>query len=392
MPSKRVPVLRIVHYSDMHIAGVGYASQYARMMAMSRRLPHYLRQKARQGFGIADTSALLEFIDFLADIAADADWQGLPLWLVDTGDGTAFGDTSSLDDWKNNWSVQFRNAAGPNARQCVLYGNHDAWPGVYPLLSPHRMQAQRNQLRGAPWFTETWPTSPLVASVNGQSEIQLYALNSVDHRLMAGIKATGKVLPDRFWESPAPPVGPTACGGLRRAIAQAAPAVFAPHFRILAMHYPVCDAATGKGPYELLVNRRSFSDETKPLPGHTEPAIHLLLAGHTHSGYPALGLLPAGANSVAHAPLELGQVQLVTPSLSQVNTLPAPPVGTAHAEQTLHDFPHQCTLLQFYASLGAPLEITIERLVAGRAVGGAFGYLPLVPGSQRITEEMSFVL
>ena len=392
MTATLLPVLRIVHYSDLHIASPKFAQQHAQMKSLMKKLPHW----ANQGLECADTSALREFVDFLADLAADQAWKGLPLWLVDTGDGTTFGDADSLDDWRNDWSNQFLQAAGSDASQLLLYGNHDAWPQTYPLLAPANMDLQRKQLRAAPWFSDTFPAAPLTAVISGPSQIQLYALNSVDHRLLASVKAAGRVDEDRFWEKPAArPTAPAvaAAQDLKARIAAAAngaPGV--PHFRILAMHYPVCDKAIPKRLTEVLANRRHFADEIKPPAGQPDPVIHLLLAGHTHTGYPVIGAMPSGATALAQPPLELGQLQLVTPSLSQVNSLPPPPASASHAEQTLYDFPHQCTVLQVHASVADPLEIILERRIAGRDVGGVFGYLPLVAGSQRNHETISFVI
>lgn len=388
MARLKVPVLQIIHYSDIHIVGKNYWQQHAATQWFMKRLPTTLRQ----GVVGADTSALHAFVDYLRDdIALDPVWKDLPTWLIDTGDGTTFGDDESLDAWLNVWSPRFLSAAGPNARQQILYGNHDAWPGTFPLQAPTHMQAQRDSLRKTR-FKDTWPVAPLRARLHAAAEIQLYLLNSVDHELWANTRAQGQVLPDRHWEHPAPPLGPTAASGLRRTIAAHRQPAPAKDLRILAMHYPVCDAATtGKRWTELLLNRTPFAADIAPPPGESEPMVHLVMSGHTHDGFPSLGLLPNGAGSTQHAPLETPQMQLVTPSLSQFNTLPAPTSNSYHAD-CLFDFPYQFSLLRIYAYPATPEEVSVERSIVGSAVGGAFGFLPITPGSLRTHEELTLTV
>lgn len=388
MARVKVPVLQIIHYSDVHIVGKDYWKKHVATQQFIARLPATLRQ----GIVGADTAALRAFVDFLRDeIAVDPVWKNLPTWLIDTGDGTTFGDEESLESWLNVWSPRFLGAAGPNARQQILYGNHDAWPGTFPLQAPRSMDAKRDSLRQK-WFADTWPAAPLKTQLFDKAEIQLYVLNSVDHTLWANAKALGQVLPDRFWEALPPQLGPTAASGLARCISSHRRPAPARDLRILAMHYPVCDAATpSKRLTELLTNRAPFAADIAPPAGASEPLVHLVMSGHTHDGYPQLGLLPNGAGSTQHLPLDTPQVQLVTPSLSQFNKLP-PPTGKSHHADCLYDFPYQFSLLRFYAYPATPEEVSIERSVIGCAVGGAFGFLPISPGSQRTEEELTVVV
>src|SRR5438105_95468 len=205
------PVIQIVHYSDLHIVGPDYLTQRLCFDALLKRLPTTLKQ----GVAGASMAALQAFEDFLREIASDAAWRDKPTWLVDTGDGTTFGDDASLDAWLNKWSPAFLAAAGANAKQMVLYGNHDAWPGTFPLLAPRSMDNHRNTLRSAR-FPQTWPAQPLTTPLQspGGPEVQLYTLNSVDHTLLANTKALGKVLPDRHWQPIGGMPGPRASDDL----------------------------------------------------------------------------------------------------------------------------------------------------------------------------------
>jgi hypothetical protein len=387
-------VVQIVHYSDLHIVGPDYLSQRRRFDSLLQRLPGVMKQ----GVAGASLAALKAFEAFLSDIASEPSWRDRPIWLVDTGDGTTFGDDHSLDAWLNDWSPRFQAAAGPNASQVVLYGNHDAWPGTFPLLAPRSMDSHRNSLR-ATRFRQTWPAQPLrlpLLGGNGGPEVQLFALNSVDHDLLANIKALGKVLPDRFWQSMGGMTGPTASSDLDR-LAYASAGGLA-HLRILAMHYPVAAEATkGKRLLEILANRDDFARDLRN-PRHMsakEPLVHIHLAGHTHTAYPPLGLLPNGLGSAQHPPLAAATAQLVTPSLSQTPVVAfSGATPDYYPDACAQSFPYQCTLLRILAEQvpGGGVDVTVQRYLVGRPVGGAFGYLPVAEGTSRHHEELRLML
>jgi len=385
------PIVQIVHYSDLHIVGPDYLQQRTFLDRISRRLPTL----HRQGLSKASLAALQAFEAFLRDdIAGDDLWQGRPVWLIDTGDGTTFGDAPSLEQWIDVWSPRFLKAAGHHARQLTLYGNHDAWPGTFPLLAPRGMAPQRDALR-ATRFADAWPAAPLTAPIPSSrgSQIQLYALNSVDHELFANTKALGKVLPDRFWESPPPMTGPTALDDLRRCIAAHSGAAGGRHLRILAMHYPVCaDTHAGARITEILANRDDVARELAAAPAGS-PLAHLLLAGHTHVGYPSIGLLPNALGSVRHAPLPDRHCQSVAASLSQIVLGSNGAAALAHyPDQCAQDCPYQCTVLRIYAANAQGDELVVERITAGRPPGGSFAFLPLDVGSSRCGEQLTVTL
>lgn len=387
------PVVQIVHYSDLHIVGPDYMAQRRSFEALLKRLPGMLKQ----GVAGASLAALSAFEDFVRDIASDATWRDKPIWLVDTGDGTTFGDDRSLDAWLNDWSPKFLAAAGANGKQLVLYGNHDAWPGTFPLLAPRSMEAHRDKLRSAR-FPQTWPTQPLTTLLAGSAgpEVQLYALNSVDHTLWANTMARGAVLPDRHWQKQGTMPGPRASDDLDLTASASAGTSATSHFRILAMHYPVAAACNaGQKHLEILANRDPFAKDIDGPRHASKPLVHVLMAGHTHSAFPPLGLLPNGLGSARHPPLGGALVQMVTPSLSQT---PVSAFSSAtpsyYPDACAQSFPYQCTLLRVFATpiSGGGVEVTVQRFSVGRPSGGAFGYLPVAEGSSRHHEELQLVL
>ena len=386
----KTPVVQIVHYSDLHIVGPDYLKQRRAFSAIAKRL---LPASLQQGITGASIGALGAFVDFLRDVGSDSAWHGKPVWLVDTGDGTTFGDKASLKSWLQDWSPRFLAAAGSHTKQLILYGNHDAWPETFPLLAPRQMGHQRNRLRNV-WFQDSWPTKPLTAPLmrGSASEVQLYALNSIDHDLIANTKACGRVLPDRAGLANAK-TGPTAADDLNRE-ATAAGAASQQHLRILAMHYPVAAAAqAGNRVLEILANRDTFAKELVTPSHAAKPLVHLLLAGHTHEAYPSIGLMPNGLSSVQQPPLTHGFAQSVTPSLSQLLVGSVNGQSNYYPDECARCFPYQCTLLRVFAQPGPTgIEVTVERTMVGRPSGGVFGYLPINEGSMRVHEDMVLTL
>lgn len=200
-------------------------------------------------------------------------------------------------------------------------------------------------------------------------------------------------MPDRHWESPRPTIGPTAGADLKRIVDGHAGPANVPHLRILALHYPVSDAASQGAPYQkVLANGHILANELKAPTSPNSPLAHLLIAGHTHVGFPVAGLLPNSAHSATHTPLGPGQCQLVVGTLSQARKNPPKINAGYYPDKCLIDFPYQCQVLRFFNSPTKPRDITVERLIAGCQPGGDFGFLPIAENSDRITEDITLVI
>ena len=187
------PLLQILHYSDIHLAVQG--SMYKRWQA-SGMPPAF-----RQGLAGARRALLHEFIHLIQDLTSgDKDWENRPIWLVDTGDGTTFGESAALQEW-DEWTRKFEQAS-PGAQLLRVYGNHDAWPQGHPLRAVHapwKMDTQRDLLRSQ-HFPQTWPTPPLQIPIpNTSCQIELCLANTVDHRLWPNVFALGVAARDRYW-------------------------------------------------------------------------------------------------------------------------------------------------------------------------------------------------
>lgn len=395
-----LPLLQIIHYSDMHLAVDGYVEM---RWALNRAYPA-LSHAHRQGWAGPRRAVLSEFVHLIRELSVDdPQWCDRPLWLVDTGDGTTFGDAASLEEWRE-WSERFEQAVQPLGRLMQVYGNHDSWPGVFPLLSPGlqwAMDGQRDALRDG-YFRATWPEPPWTVDVPGTPlapgqppcRIELCAVNTVDHTLLENALALGVAARDRYWTRfQTLPLDTPADDMARQSLAL--PGGAARSLRIAAMHYPVAHAATPDNPRlsKTLFNRKRFARDLQRH-GQLRPRVaDLLLAGHTHLPFPGVGLLPRSAGAARHAPLAAGQCQLVCGSLSQAVLPDGPPlIGAAWAERCAHDNPYQCSVLRFYHQPDHPGDIVMERAIVGADDSGLFDFLPVAPGSQQAVERMTFHL
>ena len=386
------PIVQIVHYSDMHVRK---PPRVDLLLLRLQRISSKLARLWQQGLAGADPFALEAFEEFLAtSVRKDSSWSSVPLWLIDTGDATTFGDDASLTEWLD-WSQRFAKAAattGGAVQRLSIYGNHDAWPNDYPGSNPWGMEAQRDDLRMR-WFTETYPDDPLRAQIPhvAGSEIQLYRANSVDHELWPSLLATGWAAPDRWWEPMPPMKGPSAADDVARNAEGRVPLNGHRHFRILAMHYPVAEAAQGtRVPLsKVLGNRGQFARDLQSPRLLPPPIAHLLLAGHTHEPFPKLGDVAGdGWGGPSHAPLSGQQKQWVAGSLSQVVLPGSTPKSGHYSDMMLFNFPHQASVMRLSLDTSQPHSIVVERAIAARDGGLPFDYLEISPGSGQHWETL----
>jgi hypothetical protein len=385
----REPIVQIVHYSDMHLASGDYTTRRQLLKRFERLLP----ANWKQGIAGADTAALRAFARYLReDLSVDPVWKQRPTWLVDTGDGTTFGDPASLAEWLKVWSARFLQAMAPNAQQVVLYGNHDAWPGTFPLLAPFKMATQRDDLRRTR-FKGSWPLPPLTADIPGSNglRVELYVANTVDHRALQNAAALGVAAPDRWWEDEPPMAGPTPADDIRRLVLDAPDQGHGSRFRILATHYPVRDPESARQFFEVLSNRAEFGRGLAGRPGGHQPLVHVLLSGHRHQVFPASGALPADLADADHSPLPRGVCQMQSASLSQLqanDTLPASESAQPSLLSGASIYPFQCTLLRLYKIADAPLKLLVERRLVVRDFAGDFFVLRSADDNQDWVEQM----
>jgi hypothetical protein len=389
MPHSKEPLLQIIHYSDIHMAGDGWLQK--RWLA-SRHIP----LEHRQGLAGARLAILDAFEDVIGGLTVrDPTWKSKPTWLVDTGDGTTFGERKALIAWDQR-STRFAQAAGKHATPLRVYGNHDAWPQVHPLgvlHAPWKMDTHRDMLRSQ-HFKETWPEAALAVTIPGTgSQIEMFAVNSVDHDLIVNVLALGTAARDRDWTHFQQIPRPTPAADLAsRAVQHSG---YRNNFRIAAMHFPVADAATSGNPslQKVLIGRERFAAELQTDATVKPFVTHLLLAGHTHEPFPRVGSLPNHLKSAGHPPLTAGQCQIVTGSLSQ-EALTRPPgaTGATWLKSLMFNNPYQCTVLRFYHFPQEPGKLVMERATLAADDSSQFSYLPIARNSAAWVESMDIAL
>lgn len=377
-------MVQIVHYSDIHLRGRAHAEQLLAVERVRGRLP----EAWCQGLATADRSALRAFEVFIREVVAgDPAWRGQPTWLVDTGDGTTFGDDESLSEWLLKWSPRFKAAAGRYAQQLMLFGNHDSWPGTFPMCAPHALETQRARLRNK-WFRRELPGTPLhlpIPRTNG-SRLELYLANTVDHRVWPAIFSWGWAALDQEWETGYLGAAGTVADALQHWSSTFPDSGHGSHFRILATHFPVCDAVQPGRYTELLRNRAVLANGLARNPSAQAPLVNLLLAGHTHVAHPAQGRWPQALHQADDPPLAGNMCQVVSASLSQ---MVVPAAGQKQPRNPPPLYPHQCTLLRIYRHPSEVPQLVIERIVVGRAASGPFAFLPISEADpQAYAEQM----
>jgi len=371
------PFLQIIHVTDMHFVDPRHTEVVGDYRLLKRLAPEAATDWADEGTAPHDILAPAAFTKFLRELTkTDTVWSGLPTWLIDTGDASGYGDDASLETAHERLQL-FAEAAG-NAKLKFIYGNHDAWPAKFPALAGFgEIEAHRKHLRSK-WYPATEPDVPLRVTIPGTvSEVQLWCLNSVVHERVKSVLALGEIQRDRYWEGDAS--GSRAAGNAVQDLADRITAEpGARHFRILAIHHPLHYPQPAPRLQMVMVNSGAVADDLERLgaPDHV-PLAHLILSGHTHQLFPALGALPQQPADCRHEPLKHSQCQLIGASLSQRG-----PDGDP--------WPQQAQILRFYHSRDEPRLVLVERLVAARANGvGPFGFVAESDGSPP-GEEMFF--
>jgi hypothetical protein len=264
------------------------------------------------------------FTQFLEETRkSDPDWfpkedgTGTPTWLVDTGDRTTFGDDASLRT-AAKYLEQWRRAARATASR-ELVGNHDAWSSCGPGMNvgtykSDMVQSKDRLKRLATLDEKLWIDEPLRAPIPAtNSEIQLYALDSIHWHGFGNVAARGYINPksverlcsrvtERFKVNP------------RR------------QFRILALHHPIVfpydKSERRKGMFSVMALRSSnaITSLLNARDGNKVPMVNLFLSGHTHCRYPGQLLETVAVTQFEQHPLAPEQLQLVAGPL-MYNTL-----------------------------------------------------------------------
>jgi hypothetical protein len=299
------------------------------------------------------------FARFLRGWRADhPEWHDVPVWLIDTGDRTAFGDRPSIEAGARYLSMW--SAALGDCPVRTLYGNHDMWPQTLPAFNRTEVRVQRGRVRATQgWAVDDWIRKPLSAPIPGtDSWIDLYAIDTIAWGALWGVVRNTR-----------------AVGQLRGAEVlhlqgrlQGAARRGRTGLRILAMHHPLSfpwsKSEVGSGfasTMKLLKDERwaAIFRNDQDVPPGIGPWAHLILSGHTHLAHPAFGV-SRDVTSISQGPLGPYQLQLVggalmlnRSSMSRQQDAPAAPETRDVAgfePATVGPHPSQAQILSFYVS------------------------------------------
>lgn len=369
MQEEYSPVLQIVHVSDLHVktmtATVNHSLSSIARAALRRIRKHNLygwKEGTQGNFPLAPAA----FERFLRTMKArDTEWSDIPTWLIDTGDRSTFGDHDSLAAGEK-YLMDWADALG-GCDYRSLYGNHDAWPGILPILAPGGINSQRRhvqQQRG--WNPPNWIDQPLSIDIlDGSAAIELFAADTVCWNVRHNTCAVGKLEEESI-------------NSIHAKLKNRGPKK---SLRILATHHPIAfpwrpgeTSANGFETMRLLnedICTRWFSNED-PFVDGLGPWFHLFLSGHTHRAHPGHGL-SSDVVAIRQASLGDHQLQLVAGPL-MLNQQTTDSVTHAAVKNfspaTVDVAPCQAQILRFYASHTQP-AIKILRLGIYSHDGGA---------------------
>jgi 3',5'-cyclic AMP phosphodiesterase CpdA len=367
--------LQIVHISDLHVIDPKspHAVALRSRIRTWRRLSSALVARLADGMAPHDELAASLFTDFLSEITAqDAVWSSCKTWLVDTGDLTSLGDSASLDLGGRHLKA-FAKVCPDVAS---TYGNHDAWPGRFPLFAADAAISAQTTALTARKYVVAAPTGSLSNPIpHGAGHVHLYFVDSIIHERKRNTLALGEVPASQL-------------DALKNIVDQTSSAQ-SHDFRILAVHHPVHYPPPRPRTQMVMRNDSAVAVELDtPTPGGIHPVAHLIMSGHTHRLFPAHGTLPSQTALCNHHDLGDEQCQLVVGSLMQLDKL----------NQRL-GWPHQCQVLRLYYSRSHPSVIYVERLLAARQSGqqyrgagiGPYKFVPVGPQTG-VAEGITFAL
>jgi len=312
-------IARIVHVTDMHLhvdqngnaRGAGTRSGIVKAALGVARLKGGKGSVAKIAAGLQPhaVAALEALITTLQDIAGQAPPD---LLVLQTGDVEAYGGTPSggpapytfpaFDYWNHECS----QLAG--AHVFNLFGNHDAWPGTFPLVAPLAGKAVIGSLSKHP--STTYSASDVaVVTLQSGFRVEIYRVNTVDPGIWASAVSKGRICDPIGSQDPFKKI-------LADAGAQLTAHGKGPVIRILMMHHPPHFFAATGTVWDLIEGRLTNGDDLKPVcQAHR---FHLVVAGHRHKDDPSVGMTIRPVTGASpQTPLLAGTMQLVTGSATQ---------------------------------------------------------------------------
>lgn len=391
-----VPVLQIVHVSDMHLIHpdsqkakktkaqhrLHFAFEKFKNILPSRIRPYWseisqtaesLRAVLSSGFDGHDNSSIEELIEWFGRVRGDEVWSNTPTWLIDTGDQTTFGDDESLD-----YGLQILgklSAALGGVPYTRIHGNHDAWPGKHPLISNKKQREKHKQKLRRKHFIADYPSMPQLSHKIPELDctIDVYSLNSVVHSWLKNGLARGEIKEDKFWQKRTKARDGVQISALEELAKSRTPNCL----RLVLSHHPInleyphvlkylsSKFTMGLSKAGKISNALSKAKETLG----SQPLAHLILSGHTHKLYPEIG----GCSNVEITSDEGYLHQLVIGTSAKLNSVTSQgiekPPTIAELRKFDQVFTNQVQLLRISRPTNSDERLlAIDRIVAGRVM------------------------
>lgn len=300
------PIVQLIHVSDLHVTRSPVPPNCQKILGLTRWMP-LLGPMFRKGMAGHDPRAPRAFRTLLKRIRnGGPDGFAGPTCIVDTGDLTTFGDDKSLADGQK----MLHEFASLVEGLVSIHGNHDAWPTDFPGYATAQEVAQHRQNLRDAHFTDVHPSAPKTWPAPSGPEVHLYCCNSILHNRAKNSLALGEIHEDQYWRSGRKK--PLPLKQLEQLDALVAKHTSnKPTLRILLTHHPLHFPSVK--PWDSLSNGPAVAAYTV----QNRLLAHLILSGHTHELFPALGGLHANPSLCVHPPLGKEQAQFVIGALMQ---------------------------------------------------------------------------
>jgi len=312
------PIASIFHLTDMHLfvdeSGERRdgALPSARLLTkIARRTPVPSAQALFSGAMWHNEEPLLALWEILPELIKGSSGDGeAPVIVVQGGDVEALGSAARPEHGGYSafpsWSF-LHNHLHPVSGQWPwwdIYGNHDTWPGTYPMMRWRHRAINRARIASIPGLEGPWPNTLEVWGSPTNIPVVLTRLNTVSRTLLTETLASGRV-------SDHPPGGKSTEEALDDLADMLEPWLDREAVRIVSMHHPphVAGASGRRFTAGWLEGREELAERLSDL------GVQLVLAGHTHKLNPARDSTYTAEGT--QAPLVWPTSQLVAESPTQ---------------------------------------------------------------------------
>nr|MDQ5808905.1 metallophosphoesterase [Actinomycetota bacterium] len=304
-------VATIFHLSDLHLhvdADGFLRSDETRLGRLRERVAErFAGLPLLEGTAVHDVHALAMLRrDLRLWIERERAEHDAPIVVAQTGDVEALGGIpGDADDWREafpSWAFLHDEAEGCGSDWVHLFGNHDTWPGVFPLAAFDRT-VNRERIADVPLLAGDW-NEPIAIDGLGGIRVVIARVNTVPRDFRRELFASGRLT--------ALPPADDSVAALLEELREA----FEPYdggrvVRIALMHHPPHAFAAGR--LAQLTNAH-FHGAQEVADALRDARVQLVVAGHRHALDPPLGTQRYG---FSQRPLDAPTVQLVAESPTQ---------------------------------------------------------------------------